>query len=162
MALLAAAAGEIVESTIGRSQLRFTYPAGLNAEQRVLLDTYFRFLRGVLASTDPPNPEEPDLTATMEPAYLAREQRRLRRMLLVGRETVGDYEAHASIAEATPTFARLSDCAVDLAVHRTLAGEPLSRPSGRHKQIAVVLARAGLDRDWQVRTWWGARQQWAR
>jgi hypothetical protein len=162
MALLAAATGEIVESTIGRSQLRFTYPAGLTAEHRVLLDTYLRFLRGVLASTDPPNPEDTDLTATMEPAYLTREQRRLRKMLVVGHETVGNYEAHPSIVEAAPTLARLSDCAVDLAVHRTLTGEVLSRPSRRHKQIAVVLARAGLDSEWRVRTWWGTRQQCVR
>ena len=55
----AAPAGpETVETVIGRSTIRFTYPAGLTPEEREVLDTYHRFLKALWSATDPPNPNE--------------------------------------------------------------------------------------------------------
>jgi hypothetical protein len=146
-----------VETALGRSTLRFADPPGTTAEERSLVDTYHRFLRGLLGSTDPPNPDNEDLAATMSPDYLAKERERLELMRANAQLAFGNYESNPRVVRPLAgDVARIEDCALDSGVRFSTNGDIL-RPAA----TAFGRTVAELDRSsgaWRVRSWDGTGQ----
>jgi len=143
-----------VESLVRRSRLRFADPPGTSASERELVDTYHRFLRGLLASTDPPNPDDGDLAATMSPEYLAKERERLALMAASDQFAFGDYESNPRIVRPVQgPLARIEDCALDSGIRFGPDGQVLRPASTAYSRSVAELDRSSGS--WRVRAWNG-------
>jgi hypothetical protein len=145
-----------VETLVGRSTLRFADPPDTAPSERELVDTYHRFLRGLLASTDPPNPDDGDLAATMSPEYLAKERERLALMAASNQFAFGDYESNPRIVRPVQgTLARIEDCALDSGIRFGPDGVLRPASTGYSRSVAELDRSSG---SWRVRAWNGTGQ----
>ena len=145
-----------VETLVGRSRLRFADPPDTSAADRELVDTYHRFLRGLLASTDPPNPDDGDLAATMTPEYLAKERERLALMAASNQFAFGDYESNPRIVRPVQEpVARIEDCALDSGIRFGPDGVLRAASTSYSRSVAELNRSSG---SWRVRAWNGTGQ----
>jgi hypothetical protein len=141
-----------VETVIGRSKLRFADPPGTTANERPMVDAYHRFLRGLLASADPPDPDNGDLAATMSPDYLAKERERLRLMRDSGQLAFGDYESNPRLVRPIAgDVVRIEDCALDSGARFSTSGEVLRPATSSYGRTVAELDRSSGS--WRVRSW---------
>ena len=143
---------EVVETVIGRSTIRFTYPPGLSPTERAALDTYHRFLKAVFAATDPPRPESPELTLIVAPEYLVKLERSLEQDRLTGRYGYGVYNSQPTVAEISVDHIRIVDCSLDMSAIYASDGTVFSPADEEYSETVVVLSV--VNGASKVRTWY--------